>query len=96
MRGHPARAMRAVHAASRHECFDLFSAGGPMPRNLADVAEREKDIRYSSRTRMQTDLARRLHTLQRHAARLIAQLPPRQRGSVRVIDAAQEPATAAR
>lgn len=30
---------------------DLFSAHGPMPRNLADVAEREKDIRYSSRLR---------------------------------------------
>ena len=28
---------------------DLFSARGPMPRTLADVAEREKDIRFSSR-----------------------------------------------
>jgi NTE family protein len=40
---------------------DLFSAHGPMPRNLGEVAEREKDIRYSSRMRMDTDLARRLH-----------------------------------
>ena len=54
---------------------DLFSATGPMPRNLFDVAEREKDIRYSSRTRLNTDLARRLHALRRHADRLVAQLP---------------------
>lgn len=40
---------------------DLFSAHGPMPRNLAEVAEREKDIRYSSRMRVDTELARRLH-----------------------------------
>lgn len=60
---------------------DLFSARGPMPRNLAEVAEREKDIRYSSRTRLETDLLRRLQQLRRHAARLIEQLPPAQRDS---------------
>ena len=60
---------------------DLFSATGPMPRNLADVAEREKDIRYSSRTRLNTDLARRLHALRRHADRLVAQLPAPLRNS---------------
>ena len=31
---------------------DLWSARGPLPKNLLDVTEREKDIRYSSRTRM--------------------------------------------
>ena len=61
--------------------IDLFSACGPMPRTLADVAEREKDIRYSSRTRLNTDVARRLHTLRRHAERLVAQLPPSLRAS---------------
>jgi NTE family protein len=60
---------------------DLFSARGPMPRNLAEVAEREKDIRYSSRTRLETDLLRRLQQLRRHAARLIEQLPAAQRDS---------------
>ena len=60
---------------------DLFSALGPMPRNLGDVAEREKDIRYSSRTRLNTDVARRLRTLRRHAARLVEQLPPSLRAS---------------
>ena len=62
---------------------DLFSARGAMPRNLGEVAEREKDIRYSSRTRLNTDVARRLRTLRRHAARLVAQLPPSLRASPR-------------
>lgn len=35
---------------------DLFHARGPLPTNLEGVSEREKDIRYSSRTRSMTDL----------------------------------------
>src|SRR5260221_9558671 len=34
---------------------DLFSARGPLPISLLEAAEREKDIRFSSRTRMNTD-----------------------------------------
>lgn len=34
---------------------DLFPAQGPMPASIAEVLEREKDIRYSSRTRLGTD-----------------------------------------
>lgn len=34
---------------------DLFSARGVLPRDLFDVIVREKDIRYSSRTRLVTD-----------------------------------------
>src|SRR5437879_1477121 len=34
---------------------DLFSARGLLPVSLLEAAEREKDIRYSSRTRMNTD-----------------------------------------
>ncbi|HTH99095.1 MAG TPA: patatin-like phospholipase family protein [Stellaceae bacterium] len=33
---------------------DLFSASGPLPRDMGEVLSREKDIRYSSRTRMIT------------------------------------------
>ena len=33
---------------------DLFPARGEMPATIADVSEREKDIRYSSRTRLNT------------------------------------------
>jgi NTE family protein len=34
---------------------DLFSAKGALPRTIMEVAEREKEIRFSSRTRMVTD-----------------------------------------
>ncbi len=34
---------------------DLFSARGPVPRDMADVLARQKDIQYSSRTRLTTD-----------------------------------------
>jgi NTE family protein len=55
---------------------DLFSALGPVPENLLDAAEREKDIRYSSRTRLNTDVARRRQEFRRAAHRLLEKLPP--------------------
>lgn len=55
---------------------DLFSARGPLPQNLNEVAERVKDIRYSSRTRFNTDRVRHLHELGEAARRLAAKLPP--------------------
>lgn len=42
---------------------DLFSARGPMPKTLLDVAQREKEIRYSSRTRMNTEVLKELQRL---------------------------------
>ena len=54
---------------------DLFSARGPAPRNLSEVAEREKDIRYSSRTRLNTDMLRREQRLGRAVHRLLEKLP---------------------
>jgi len=54
---------------------DLFSARGPLPRNLNEVAEREKDIRFASRTRLNTDRAARLQALGAAARRLAARLP---------------------
>jgi NTE family protein len=54
---------------------DLFSARGPMPRLLSEVSEREKDIRYSSRTRLNTDVFRHAQTLRHAVHRLIADLP---------------------
>ena len=33
---------------------DLFAARGEMPATLGEASEREKDIRYSSRTRLTT------------------------------------------
>ena len=55
---------------------DLFPARGPMPRTLNEVAEREMDIRYSSRTRLNTDQAMRTHHLKCLARELIHSLPP--------------------
>lgn len=54
---------------------DLFSARGEIPENLADVQQREKDIRFSSRTRLTTDRYRQLHGIRAAAARLAARLP---------------------
>ena len=55
---------------------DLFSARGPMPRTLQEAAEREKDIRYSSRTRLNTDAQLRIHKLKSSLARVLSLLPP--------------------
>ena len=67
---------------------DLFSAVGPIPETLVDAAEREKDIRYSSRTRLNTDVARKRQELRRAAHRLLAKLPPELRDDpdVRLLD----------
>jgi NTE family protein len=54
---------------------DLFSARGPMPRTLSEVVERQKDITYSSRTRMNTDAMGANVNLQTAVAELIAKLP---------------------
>ena len=58
---------------------DLFSARGPMPRTLSEVVERQKDITYSSRTRMNTDALGANVNLQQAVADLIAKLPARLR-----------------
>jgi NTE family protein len=55
---------------------DLFSARGPLPQSIFDVSEREKDIRYSSRTRLNTDVARHEQALRRATHRLLQRLPP--------------------
>ena len=54
---------------------DLFSARGPMPGNLLEAAEREKDIRYSSRTRLNTDALKRRQEIGAAALRLAKALP---------------------
>jgi NTE family protein len=54
---------------------DLFSARGPLPLSLLEAAEREKDIRFSSRTRMNTDKNRQVHNARRALRDLIGKLP---------------------
>ena len=55
---------------------DLFSARGAMPKTLAQVMGRQKDISYSSRTRMNTDVLAANVNLQQAIADLIGKLPP--------------------
>jgi NTE family protein len=54
---------------------DLFSARGPLPVSLLEAAEREKDIRFSSRTRMNTDKNKEIHNARRALRDLIGKLP---------------------
>jgi NTE family protein len=54
---------------------DLFPARGEMPATLDEVAERDKDIRYSSRTRMVTTEERDRQNLRRKMAAFISRLP---------------------
>ena len=55
---------------------DLFNAHGPMPSNLLEVDEREKDIRYSSRTRLNTDASLKAHRVKGALLTLLNSLPP--------------------
>ncbi|MDE2005866.1 MAG: patatin-like phospholipase family protein [Rhodospirillales bacterium] len=54
---------------------DLFSSRGRLPRDMMDVLSREKDIRYSSRTRMVTDLYKERFRTSRMLRDLLAKLP---------------------
>ena len=55
--------------------IDLFPARGKLPENLDEVAEREKDIRYSSRTRAGTDRARKEQQLRNDLHSVLNRLP---------------------
>jgi NTE family protein len=54
---------------------DLWSARGQLPRNMGEVATRQKEVQYSSRTRASTDQFKRVHRLQRALAALLRRLP---------------------
>ena len=54
---------------------DLWSAHGEFPRNIAEVATRQKEIQYSSRTRAFTNFIKRLHMVECSVATLLDQLP---------------------
>ncbi len=55
---------------------DLFAARGDMPATLVDVTEREKEIRFSSRTRLNTTVEMDRQVIAQAAQRLLAKLPP--------------------
>jgi NTE family protein len=55
--------------------IDLWSARGELPRTLAEVSTREKEIRYSSRTRAGTDSFKYIQRLRRAMTDLFEKLP---------------------
>ena len=61
--------------------IDLFSARGPMPKTLLDVWQREKDIRYSSRTRLNTDVFEQIQSIRRAIKHLAPMLPDKAKES---------------
>jgi NTE family protein len=54
---------------------DLFHAHGRVPKNLEEVSEREKDIRYSGRTRAGTEALRLKHDVRHNINALHEMLP---------------------
>ena len=54
---------------------DLFSARGNIPRDMSEVMARQKDIQYSSRTRLTTDMYMRLHKMNLQTRSLLARVP---------------------
>jgi NTE family protein len=55
---------------------DLFNASGPLPKTVMEGIEREKDIRFASRTRRSTDETMKLHKAKLAIQSLIAKLTP--------------------
>jgi NTE family protein len=53
---------------------DLWSGHGQLPRNLAEVTARYKEIQYSSRTRASTDQFRRVQRMQRALTALLERI----------------------
>ncbi len=54
---------------------DLWSARGELPSTISDVLERQKDIQYSSRTRLGTDAVARQQALRAALTELVKRVP---------------------
>jgi NTE family protein len=54
---------------------DLFSTRGALPRDIHDVMGRQKDIMYSSRTRYNTDVYRRIRDWKNRTYQALAKVP---------------------
>ena len=55
---------------------DLWSARGAMPRTMAEVMTRQKEIQYSSRTRASSDRFRQSKRMRNSLSNLLRKLPP--------------------
>jgi NTE family protein len=54
---------------------DLFSARGDLPRDIQDVMGRQKDIAFSSRTRYNTDVFRRIQQWKTRYFQALSKIP---------------------
>jgi NTE family protein len=85
-----------VDTEPRHDTLafqvDLWSARGEFPRNIFEVMTREKEIRYSSRTRAGTDHFRYTQKFRHTLAGLLEKLPDELRNSpeARLLESASE------
>jgi NTE family protein len=73
---------------------DLWSAIGRLPENIFDVQERQKDIQYSSRTRMVTDQMGKLQSYRKLLREVLDRIPPEARDGDRLLRLAEEAACA--
>jgi NTE family protein len=55
---------------------DLWRAQGILPRNLMEVAERQKDIQFSSRTRYSTNVVKEWQDMRTTLNALLKEVPP--------------------
>jgi NTE family protein len=71
---------------------DLWSARGEFPRNIFDVMTRDKEIRYSSRTRASTDQFKYVQKLRHALAGLLKNIPDELKNSpeARLLETAAE------
>lgn len=60
---------------------DLWSARGPLPRTMPEVLTRQKEIQYSSRTRLSSDRFKYTQKMRNALARLLQRLPEELRES---------------
>lgn len=74
---------------------DLWPARGPLPTTMDEVAERQKDIQYSSRTRTVTDNFARVLRLRRGLQQLLERLPEAERNHPDLAELRQEACTPA-
>lgn len=65
--------------------IDLFAAATDMPRTIMDVMAREKEIRFSSRTRQVSDQSMRLRKDRELTRRVLAKLPAAMRDDPDVV-----------
>lgn len=75
---------------------DLWSARGDVPVNMDEVAERIKEIMYSSRTRLVTDQLQKAQQLRRLLGHMLCDLPAEKREDAFYIQLAREMGTSKR